>query len=273
MTDAATVDLARLVERGEAAANLDMFRAAPAGVAELLGLEAFSIGDGLALMAREIDDTQFNRVFGLGVEAPIRPEHLDQVARSFRPLGHSKARLQLAPIAERRLGVAEALAARGMARAPGGWTKRARPTAEPLTAPSDLAIVEAQDVPGRFGETACGGFGVPGFIAPWFEALVGRPNWRTYLAMDGDAAVGTAALYLAEDCGWLGVGSVLPQARGRGGQGALMARRIETARAAGKAWAITETGAPLPGEAPGPSYRNMDRHGFAEIHLRANYVI
>ena len=267
------MDLARLVERGEAAANLDLFRAAPAGVAELLGLEAFSIGDGLALMAREIDDAQFSRVFGLGVEAPIRPEHLDQVARSFRPLGHSTSRLQLAPVAEQRLGVPEALAARGMARAPGGWTKRARPTAEPLTAPTDLVIVEAQDAPGRFGVTACAGFGVPGFIAPWFEALVGRPDWRTYLAIDGETTVGTAALYLAEACGWLGACAVLPQARGRGAQGALMARRIEAAQAAGKAWAITETGAPPPGEAPGPSYRNMDRHGFAEIHLRANYVI
>jgi len=267
------VDLARLVERGEAEANRDLFRAAPSGLAEALGLEAFSIGDGLALIAREIDDAQFNRVFGLGVDAPIRPEHLDQVVRSFRPLGHSKARLQLAPAAERRLGVAEALAARGIARAPGGWTKRARSTADPLAASTDLAIVEAEHAPGAFGETACAGFGVPGFIAPWFEALVGRPNWRTFLAMDGDQPVGTAALYLAEDCGWLGIAAVLPQARGRGGQGALMRRRIEDARAAGKAWAVTETGAPLPGETPGPSYRNMERYGFAEVHLRANYVI
>jgi hypothetical protein len=52
-----------------------------------------------------------------------------------------------------------------------------------------------------------------------------------------------------------------------------MRARIAAARDAGKAWVVTETGAPLPGEAAGPSYRNMDRHGFVEAHLRANYVI
>lgn len=267
------MDLAKLVERGEAEANLDMFRAAPKGLAESLGLEAFAIGDGLALISRAIDDAQFNRVFAIGLDQPVRPEHLDEALRRYRPLGHTKARLQLIPETERQPGLADELARRGLARAAGGWTKRARATDAPLEAVTDLAIIDAADAPGRFGETACAGFGIPGLIAPWLEALVGRPDWRTFLAMDGETPVGTAAVFLAEDCGWLGVAAVLPQARGRGAQGALMRRRIEAARAAGKAWAITETGAPPPGEAPGASYRNMDRHGFAEVHLRANYVI
>jgi hypothetical protein len=267
------MDLARLVERGEAQANEDMFRAAPRPLAEGLGLEAFPVGDGIGLCAARIDDAQFNRVFGLGLDAPVRPEHLDAVAARFRPLGLTKARLQFAPRVAEQPDLEGWLAERDMTRAPGGWTKRARETAVLPQAPTELAIVDAQDAPGQFAAVACAGFGMPPALAPWLDALVGRPNWRCFVAMDGEAAVSAAALYLAEDCGWLGIGASLPEARGRGGQGALMRRRVEAARDAGKAWAITETGAPLPGEAPGPSYRNMDRHGFAEVYVRPNFVI
>lgn len=34
---------------------------------------------------------------------------------------------------------------------------------------------------------------------------------------------------------------------------------------------VTETGAPVGDEGPGPSYRNMLRAGFAEVELRPNY--
>jgi hypothetical protein len=267
------MDLARLVETGEAAANADMFRGAPRALSEALGLEVFAIGDGIGLIAARIDDAQFNRVFALGLDVPIRPEHLDEAAARYRPLNLQKARLQLTPRTAEQPGLAEELARRGMSRTPGGWTKRARATADLPDAPSDLAIVDAADAPGQFSAVACAGFGMPPALQPWLEALVGRPDWRCFVAMDGARAVGAAALYLAEDCGWLGIGATLPEARGRGSQGALMRRRLKAAREAGKAWAITETGAPLPGEAPGPSYRNMDRHGFVEVHLRPNYVI
>jgi len=267
------MDLVKLVETGEAAANADMFHAAPRTVAEGLGLEVFAVGGGVGLIAARLDDAQFNRVFALGLEAPIRPEHLDEVAARYRPLNLQKARLQLTPRTAEQPGLADELARRGMTLTPGGWTKRARAT-EPLPeTPTDLAIVDAADVPGQFSAVACAGFGMPPVLGPWLEALVGRPDWRCFLAMDGERAVGAAALYLADDCGWLGIGATLPEARGRGSQGALMRRRIEAAGQAGKAWAITETGAPLPGQAPGPSYRNMDRLGFEEIHLRPGYVI
>ena len=60
------MSLARLVERGEAEANVDMFRAAPRALADALGIQAFRIADATALLMPGADDTQFNRVFGLG---------------------------------------------------------------------------------------------------------------------------------------------------------------------------------------------------------------
>jgi len=267
------MDLATLVETGEAAAYVDMFRACPAALAESLGAETFAVGDGVGLVAAKLDAAEFNRVLGLGVTAPATAAHVEAVAARYRPLKLASARFQLSPAAQPHAEIEGWLAAQGMDRAPRAWTKRARRTDALPETPTSLAIVDAADAPGRFSAVACAGFGMPPFLAPWLEALVGRPDWRCFLAMDGETAVTAGALYLAADCGWLGIGATLPDARGRGGQGAIMRARLAAAAKAGRAWAITETGAPSPGEAPGPSYRNMDRLGFEEVYVRPNYVI
>jgi hypothetical protein len=265
------MDVAHLAETGEAEAYVDMFRAMPRPLAEALGMEVLALCGGVGLVLKRVDQAEFNRVFAVGRDRPLTPEDLDEVAAVYRPLGLSKARVQPGP------GAPEAaegwLAKRGMARAPAGWTKRARPTEVLPQVTSELAIADAADAPGEFGRVACAAFGMPPPMQAWTDALVGRPDWRCFLAMDGERAVSAGALYLGEAYGWLGIGATTPEARGRGGQGLVMRARIEAARDAGKAWAITETGAPAPGEAPGPSYRNMDRYGFDEVYVRPNYVI
>lgn len=267
------MDLTRLVETGETEAFVDQFRAVPAPLAEAIGLEVFQVGDGVGLMARRVDETVLNRVLRLGVERPVQPEHLDEVVARYRPLGLSNARMQLSPSAEPQAEVRRWLAERGMREAPVAWTKRARPTDDLPDVVTDLKVIDAADAPGEFARLACAGFGMPPPMAPWFEALVGRADWRTFVAMDGDRAVAGAAMFLGHDYAWLGIAATLPEARGRGGQGALMRARLEAAGRAGKRWAITETEAPAAGEPPGPSFRNMDRHGFAEVHRRPNFLI
>jgi hypothetical protein len=63
---------------------------------------------------------------------------------------------------------------------------------------------------------------------------------------------------------------VLPTHRRRGGQGALMARRIADAGAAGLDWVVTETGEPIAGES-NPSLANMARTGFRCVASRLNF--
>lgn len=265
------MDLTRLVEIGEAEAFLDQFRAAPAPLAQMLGLETFHVGGATGLMARNVDEAVFNRTLGLGLTEPARPEHLDEISARYRPLGLTTPRFQLSPGAEPQADIRRWLAERGMGEAPDAWTKRARLTADLPQVTTDLVVVEASNMAGDFARVACAGFGMPLPMALWLQALVGRPNWRTFVALDGERPVASGALYLGEDYGWLGVGATLPEARGRGGQGALMRTRLEAAARAGKAWAITETGAPAPGKAPGASNRNMDRHGFVEVHVRPSF--
>jgi hypothetical protein len=66
-------------------------------------------------------------------------------------------------------------------------------------------------------------------------------------------------------------GAVRTSHRRRGGQGALMARRIADAVAAGARYLVTETGEPMADE-PNPSLANMKRCGFVTVASRLNFV-
>ena len=103
-------------------------------------------------------------------------------------------------------------------------------------------------------------------MAAWSASLVARDRWRAYGAFDGDALVGVGALFVEGDVGWLGLGGTLPFHRGRGAQGAVMARRIKDAIAVGCTSIATETGI-LPGRA-NPSLDNMLRCGFEVAYER-----
>ena len=111
--------------------------------------------------------------------------------------------------------------------------------------------------------------------------------FRSYVAYDGEAPAGAGALFVHERpslgrvaglgpatlparAGWLGFGATLPAFRGRGGQSAILAARIEDARQQGCATVETETGELQDGR-PSSSYRNILRAGFREAGVRPNY--
>ncbi|HEX2506990.1 MAG TPA: GNAT family N-acetyltransferase [Miltoncostaeaceae bacterium] len=121
-----------------------------------------------------------------------------------------------------------------------------------------------------FGAIVAAAFEMPPDFAGWMAALADRPGWTALLALDGDEPVGAAALFVNGRAAWLGMGATLPEHRGRGAQGALFAERIRRAAELGLEAVLTETGAPVGEEGPGPSYRNMLRYGFAEVALRHN---
>jgi hypothetical protein len=111
---------------------------------------------------------------------------------------------------------------------------------------------------------------MPPSIAPWIAALVGRPRWRAYLVRNGGEAIGGGLLYHDGDWAWLGMGATAPAHRGRGVQGAVMARRIRDAIAAGARHIATETGDPVAGER-NDSLANMVRSGFRKVCSRENW--
>jgi GNAT superfamily N-acetyltransferase len=78
-------------------------------------------------------------------------------------------------------------------------------------------------------------------------------------------------LFVHERTGWLGFAAMLPRHRGRGGQHALLAARIDEARSAGCELLVTETGERLEGR-PSASCANILRAGFREAYLRPNWT-
>jgi hypothetical protein len=263
--DDSAAEVARL-EAIEHDASADFWAAAPEAPRRAFGIAHRRLGDGVLLTAPGLDGgLMFNRLAGYGVSGAASGDELDEAISGFEASGVKTWTVQVAPTAT---GLAGLAAARGLTPHPRPWVKFLRGP-EPA-APGGLPVrpAEPRDAT-AFGEVLCASFGMPDGVAPWAGALVGRPRWRCFLAFDGAEPVGVGALFLGDGLGWLGFGGTLPSHRGRGGQTAMFAARIAAGLAAGCRGFVTETGAPLPGEAA-PSFRNIGRAGFREIYRRPN---
>jgi GNAT superfamily N-acetyltransferase len=249
-------------ELGELEAFRDLYAAAPPE----LGARTTEIGGALCLRLEPLSTvTMFNRVLCFGLEAPASDEQLDE-ALDF--LQGAQAYVTVAPEAE-PTDLGERLEARGLPR-DRGWTKFVRSTADAPLSSSELRV-ERDESGEAFAEAAQRGFEVPQFFRDWLSRLAGREGWQCFVAYDGDAPAAAGALFVTGRVGWTGIGATVPEHRGKGGQGALLAARIEAASAAGCEVVVTETGEPVDG-LPNGSYRNIIRAGFEPVYVRANYL-
>lgn len=108
------------------------------------------------------------------------------------------------------------------------------------------------------------GFTLPEFLWPdekrlrraWFTV----PDLHRYVALADGVPVACSALYLHGDVAYLCMSATLPEARGRGAQSALIARRWRDAADRGCRWVVTETAF------GGTSQNNMERAGMRLAH-------
>jgi hypothetical protein len=246
---------ARLLEGAEREAMEDMFDAAPGDLAR-----AQRIGGATVLLAPSLPGF-FNRAFAIGIDEPASERGLDEILAALK---RSKEASVQPPPGEPEL---EGWLAKRRLERRYAWAKVLRGTEPPPEIRTDLHVRELGAEDGRrFGAVVAAAFKVPDVMVDWCAALVARPHWRAYGAFDGDALVGVGALFVDGDVGWLGMGATLPFHRGRGAQGAVMARRIGDAIALGATSIATETGI-LPGR-PNPSLDNMLRCGFEIAYER-----
>lgn len=257
-------------QRAELAAYHALFGVVPGGLMERYGVATLEVAGGLCMaVASQPGAPWLNHAVGLGVAEPVTDADLDRVAAFYEGLGTSYS-IAVAPSAAGDLE--SRLAARGMRPARPWMTfhRDAGPIAGPATR---LRIEDAGPGSSRaFGGIVATAFGLSADLGAWIAALVGAPGATCLLALDGDVPVGAAVLVVDGDCAWFGFGATLPGHRGQGAQGALFAERARRARAQGARHLVTETGAAVGDETPGPSYRNILRSGFAEAELRPNYA-
>jgi GNAT superfamily N-acetyltransferase len=280
-------DLERLLELIEIVQYEDFFEALPPDVAEQLGIELHREGALLRLTASRHDHPMFNRLMGVGLDPQGSEEGpettLVRAAAHYRAAGVRRWMLQLLPHVE-PAGFGEKAARHGIVRLR-GWAKHLGP-AEVETRPrSKLQVVQLGPearvgtrseprLSDAWAELAVQTFGFPVPFVRWLRALGGRERWRLYLALDGETPVATGALFLSESevglVGQLTFAGTLPEYRGRGAQSALLARRVQDARAAGARWIVSETDEERP-DRPNPSTRNLIRLGFPVAYVRANW--
>jgi GNAT superfamily N-acetyltransferase len=232
----------------------------PDGVAELAGATALRVPPAHA-------SPMLNRIVGLGVGEPASEEQLDDAIAVMAGLRYY---VSLSPAAE-PAEISGWLAARGFEPS-WGWMQFRRAVDTLPEAETSLRLVEIG--PGRGAEFArllCDAYGLPDAIEPIVAALPGRPGFTCWLALAGDEPAAAAALYVDGDAAYLGLAGTTAEHRGEGAQSALLAARIERARALGCGEVFTETGEQAP-DRPSASYRNIVRAGFEELHVVPNWI-
>jgi GNAT superfamily N-acetyltransferase len=210
-----------------------------------------------------------NRALGLGLRVPVTDGALDEIAAFFGRHGVAYA-ITVTPGAEPE-ELPEQLERRGFARGY-AWQKFTRGTGPVPAVQTDLRVERVgHEGAAAFGDVFTRAYGTPPAVQPLLERLPSRRGWHCFLAFAGDTPAATGALYVTGDVGWLGIAGTLPELRGRGAQGAIIAARVEAARGVGCSVVVTETGVPVGGDA-GPSYRNLLRAGFEPAYERENYL-
>jgi hypothetical protein len=260
-------DLERAAERIEAAAVESWYGAAPG-----ISVPAVTARDGnvLAFCLEGSADPMMNRVIGLGTELPATRDGVESVLSWFRArragryLVHASPHAQPAELRD-WLRAAELRPFRG-------WMKFARGRDRIVRRPSDLTVRAAGGELGDvFARIARDAFGLPDAATVLTAALCARRNWQCFVSFAADTPAGIGALYVEDGVGWLGFGATLPEFRGRGGQAAILATRLEQAFDAGCRIVVTETGEAVPGDRQ-HSYKNILKAGFRELYLRENFA-
>ena len=235
------------------------------------GMRTETIGTARARIAPQIETILFNRVQGLGVESAATEDDVDAIVEGYRAAGVTRFAIQLPPLA-RPSELAGWLQARGF-EVLSRWAKLER-NADPAPAIRTSARIEriGPEHGAALARVISKGFGLPESIGDWTARTSGLSGWCTYLAFDGDEPVGAASMTVRGAWASFGFATTIESARGRGVQSALIARRIEDARAAGARWLGVETAEPTPANSA-PSFRNLTRLGFQPAYYRPNWFL
>lgn len=252
----------------------DIYKAAPAEYVREHPLYAERLPGGTCFAHQHLPSSLFNRVLKFGVEAPITPLELEAVRTWLRTYANLVHTIGVDPNLQ-PLQATDWLRASGLDVEGGGIARFFhRGNTLPSITHSELTVREAApDEQPLFGDLVRRAFGFPEGFDTWFGQLAGRADWRVYFACDGSLPVGIGAMYVKDGRAWLGVGATLKEHRGRGAQSLLLNRRVSDAAAMGVTSIHVETGHPLPGDAEGPSYRNILRAGFEVLFVRDQYML
>jgi MOSC domain-containing protein YiiM/GNAT superfamily N-acetyltransferase len=263
-SNAAVVRELELLESVDRDAWLSMWRAAAAAG---LDVRIIDHGDLAAVASPELPGSVFNRAFGVG----LVPIHRPEVEALFRAAGTAGWLV---------LGLDDPMAGAGsLEDVVGVHTGRvddviAAGDGTPSGVPG-LAIraVDPSDESEatRWADVFVAGNAIEGALADAWRRfnpiLAGTRGYRQFIAALDGRDVAVAALFNRRRVGWLGGAAVLPAARGRGIQRALIVDRARRAAAAGSTRILATA------EVDSPSAANLESLGVRRISTRGHLRI
>ncbi len=269
-------EIEKLSEQIERSALESLHEFCPGDARAALGLKLIRVGDVSVALSSAGPSILINRALGLGTEAPATAETITQVVQTYRRLGYRRHGLgsYFLHVYDDDLSAAAAAALTelGLVRRR-GWMKFRRDSAPPRKMETDLRIEVAtgQEAAHHFGRIVCRAFGMSDLAIPMIAGIVDDPRWHLFVSYHGEEPAGAGGLFVADGQGWLEWGATDEAFRRRGSQGAIMAARIALAAELGVENLFTETGEAVEGD-PQHSYGNIQKMGFEELKLRANYA-
>ena len=222
-------------------------------------------GDSAAAASPDLPGSVFNRAFGLR-QVPIQRPAMEAHFRNARTPGWLVVGVDDPAVAGRKLewpvGVHVGPIEDVLARADAG----AAPTIDGFAirqVDPDAAAEVA-----RWAELFIAGFGIDGPIADAWRRLdpilVRSRGYSQFIGSVDGRDVAASALFNRRRVAWLGTGTVLPEARGRGIQRALIADRVRRAVEAGSRRVMATA------EIDTPSAANLERFGIQRIWTRGH---
>jgi len=203
----------------------------------------------------------WNRIRLCGAEPGLTEEGLAQLCEQFTAAGVQRYFVWVSPGPEMDT-IRGWLTARGLARVPWtGYPTLYRASLAPATFDTALEIREVGPAEIARARAALGD-------TMWdaYEISAGKDGFFHFMAFDAGRPVATAALAVFEGLGYLGFAQTAEADRQRGAQQALIARRIEKARAIGCTALVVETLTMLE-----HSLRNLERAGFEQVYEKEVY--
>jgi len=153
-----------------------------------------------------------------------------------------------------------------------GWMKFKRGSQPAVARNPELSIREiGPENAEAFARIVVPCFDLSEASIPLIASVVSHPDYHIYMGFEGDTPAATGGVFYKDGIAHCDFGSTHRDFRGRGFQGALLARRINDAIQMGATNLYTATGEAVPGD-PQHSYKNILRYGFEENYLRENWV-
>ncbi len=235
----------------------------------LPGGEVVRTGAGGALFSPGVDDLAVNRAFGMVADRVPLAELASALVEAFRARAVPRFSFQPVP-GEDGAATGDILAAVGFRPGP-RWVRLHRPAGGVPWVLSDLDVVPADGMGRLFGEVYRAALDLPTFTVSWLAALVERPGWRCFVALDGVRPVAAGAVHVQGPRAWLGLTATLPDHRRRGAHLAVLAEMALQASRLGCRDLVLEAVEERPGR-PSPAHRNARRLGFRAAYHRESWI-